>query len=182
MLEVEMKPIYEMKLVQIEITNACHLHCANCTRFVGHHRKSFFMDLDTVVKAIESLEGYRGHIGLMGGEPTLHPQFVDICKIYQEMIPDNHEQYDFISPGNAVRLEKIRSPKYMKGKVKVQDMKKLATYLGYTDAIPGPHSASFISYPHWTPWNYRSKVWQEPGEGNLSAKEIRDLQLGKGCT
>lgn len=83
-----MKPLYEMKLIQIEVTNACNYRCANCTRLVGHHKKPFFMDLDTVVKGIESLEGYPGHIGLMGGEPALHPQFAEICKIYQKMIPN----------------------------------------------------------------------------------------------
>lgn len=87
-----MIPIYKMKLIQIEVTNACHLRCANCTRFVGHHRKSFFMDLDTIVKAIESLGGYSGGIGLMGGEPAIHPQFPEICKIYQRMIPDRRRR------------------------------------------------------------------------------------------
>lgn len=87
-----MRPIYEMQLIQIEVTNACHIKCANCTRFVGHHRKPFFMALDMVVKGLESLEGYPGHVGLMGGEPTLHPQFVEICKIYQEMIPDKRRR------------------------------------------------------------------------------------------
>ena len=46
------------------------------------------MDLKTVRKAIGSLEGYSYGIGLMGGEPTIHSQFREICKIYQQMIPD----------------------------------------------------------------------------------------------
>ncbi len=87
-----MRPIYEMQLIQIEITNACHIGCANCTRFCGHHRKPFFMDIETVVKAVESLEKYPGHIGIMGGEPTLHPQFEQICKILQEMVPDKRRR------------------------------------------------------------------------------------------
>lgn len=87
-----MKPIYEMKLIQIEVTNACNLRCANCTRFVGHHKKPFFMDLDSIVRALESLEGYPGGVGLMGGETTLHPQFREICKIYQKMIPEKNRR------------------------------------------------------------------------------------------
>jgi hypothetical protein len=50
------------------------------------------MDLDTVRKAIDSLEGFPGRIGLMGGEPAVHPQFAEICKIYQEMIPDKRKR------------------------------------------------------------------------------------------
>ena len=46
------------------------------------------MDLETVRKAIDSLEGFPGHIGIMGGEPTVHPQFREICKLLQEMVPD----------------------------------------------------------------------------------------------
>jgi len=88
-----MKPIYEAAAIQIEITNACDHVCSNCTRFVGHHKKPYFMDLKAIRDAIDSLEGFEGGIGLMGGEPTLHPQFREICKIYQEMIPDKKKRY-----------------------------------------------------------------------------------------
>lgn len=88
-----MIPIYDVKTIHIEVTNSCNLICANCTRFVGHHNKTFFMDLDTVRKAIDSLEGYPHGIGLMGGEPTMHPKFFEICKIFQEMIPRSQRQF-----------------------------------------------------------------------------------------
>jgi hypothetical protein len=87
-----MIPIFQQKLIQIEITNACINQCANCTRLVGHHKTPFFMDLETVKKAIESLEGYPGHIGIMGGEPTMHPQFREICKLFQELVPDKERR------------------------------------------------------------------------------------------
>jgi len=87
-----MIPIYRMKVIQIEITNACNLQCSNCTRFVGHHSKTFFMDLDFVEKAIKSLEGFSGQIGVMGGEPTLHKQFPEICKLVQKLIPNRRKR------------------------------------------------------------------------------------------
>jgi len=87
-----MKPIYEMKLIQIEVTNACNHMCAHCTRHVGHHTKPFFMDIKTVKKGIESLEGYKGGIGLMGGEPALHPHFREICELYKQLIPDRRKR------------------------------------------------------------------------------------------
>ena len=52
-----MRPIRDMWFIQIEVTNACHMHCADCTRFVGHHKKPFFMDLPMIEKAIDSLAG-----------------------------------------------------------------------------------------------------------------------------
>lgn len=83
-----MRPISQNTVIQIELTNACHLKCANCTRFVGHHRNPFFMDMETVKKAILSLEGFPGRIGIMGGEPCLHPKFREILAVLRELVPD----------------------------------------------------------------------------------------------
>lgn len=82
-----MIPISKTWLIQIEVTNACTHRCANCTRFVGHHRETYMMDLATVEKAIDSLEGYENGIGIMGGEPTLHPQFLEICALLRAKVP-----------------------------------------------------------------------------------------------
>ena len=87
-----MKPIAENVVIQIEITNACHLKCANCTRHVGHHRKPFFMALETVRQAIDSLQGFPGRIGCMGGDPTMHPKFREVLAIFREMIPDKRKR------------------------------------------------------------------------------------------
>jgi hypothetical protein len=87
-----MIPIYRMPVVQIEVTNSCSLQCSQCTRFVGHHKKPFFMDLATVEKAIKSLQGYPGHIGIMGGEPTMHPQFKEICQLMQKYVMDRRQR------------------------------------------------------------------------------------------
>lgn len=70
-----MKSPQDMRIIQIDITNACFHRCSNCTRFCGHHKKPFFMDFETFKRAVDSFEGYRGTVGIMGGEPTLHPQF-----------------------------------------------------------------------------------------------------------
>ena len=82
-----MRSLFKSKLVQIEVTNACINQCANCTRCVGHHPKPYFMDLETIEKAIDSLDGFDGEIGLMGGEPTLHPKFLAILQLFQKKIP-----------------------------------------------------------------------------------------------
>ena len=41
-----MKSPKDMSKIQIDITNACGNMCSNCTRFCGHHVKTFFMDFD----------------------------------------------------------------------------------------------------------------------------------------
>ena len=82
-----MKPIYKAWLIQIEITNACHLECAHCTRAVPHIKKPYFADLDFVDRALRSLEGWTRGVGCMGGEPTLHPNFPEICMLFRKHFP-----------------------------------------------------------------------------------------------
>jgi MoaA/NifB/PqqE/SkfB family radical SAM enzyme len=77
-----MRPLPEMETIQIEITNACINQCSNCTRLCGHI-KPFYMTLDEVKRAIDSLEDFPNRIGIMGGESLLHPDFEQICKYLQ---------------------------------------------------------------------------------------------------
>ncbi len=75
-----MRSIISMDVVQLEITNACVLQCANCTRFCGHHKKPYLMELEYFKQAVDSMEGYPKQVGVMGGEPLLHPQFAEMCE------------------------------------------------------------------------------------------------------
>ncbi|TDV92883.1 radical SAM family protein [Halomonas alkaliantarctica] len=63
--------------VSIALTNVCDLHCAYC--YAPKHKAS--LHTDEVLSWLKELdaEGCLG-IGFGGGEPTLHPDFVDICK------------------------------------------------------------------------------------------------------
>ncbi len=79
-----MKSPKDMKIIQIDITNACPHTCSNCTRFCGHHGKTFFMDFEHFKQAVDSLEGYGGILGVIGGEPTLHPEFEKFCDYIRE--------------------------------------------------------------------------------------------------
>ncbi len=79
-----MKSPKDMKIIQIDITNACPHTCSNCTRFCGHHEKTFFMDFADFKQAVDSLEDYEGIVGVIGGEPTLHPEFEKFCDYIRE--------------------------------------------------------------------------------------------------
>ncbi|MBB5373791.1 radical SAM protein [Acidocella aromatica] len=81
-----MKSPADMKVIQIELTNACPRKCANCTRFCGHHEEPFFMDFETFKKAVDSLKGFRGIVGIMGGEPTIHPEFKKFMEYYRDNV------------------------------------------------------------------------------------------------
>jgi hypothetical protein len=42
------------------------------------------MDYRTVKRAVGSMKGFRGTVGIMGGEPTLHPEFVKFISYYRQ--------------------------------------------------------------------------------------------------
>ena len=78
----------DMEIIQIDITNVCTHNCSNCTRFCGLHPKPFFMDFDTFKTAVDSMAGFRGVVGIMGGEPTLHPEFARFMEYYRSAVPE----------------------------------------------------------------------------------------------
>lgn len=75
-----------MQTVQIEVTNACVLNCSNCTRFVGH-RTPYFMEYEYFKRAVDSMEGFPNMVGMMGGEPLMHPNFSLMCNYMSQKFP-----------------------------------------------------------------------------------------------
>lgn len=94
-----MKAIYDAWLIQIEVTNACIHNCAHCTRGVRHLKKPYFVDLEFVEKALYSLKDWKHGIGCMGGEPTIHPKFAEICELYRKHIPQKKRRGLWTSGG-----------------------------------------------------------------------------------
>jgi len=82
-----MRPLVNMDTIQIEVTNYCPNSCSNCTRLCGHHEKPYFMPLEEVKKAIDSMVGFERMVGIMGGEPLCHPQFGEICAYLRSVFP-----------------------------------------------------------------------------------------------
>lgn len=89
-----MRNISEMNIIQIDITNSCTNGCSNCTRFCGHYTKDriYFMDKDYFIAALTSLKDFDGIIGIIGGEPTLHPLFCEFCEIFKEFKPNKEKR------------------------------------------------------------------------------------------
>jgi hypothetical protein len=85
-----MKPIMLMDTIQIEITNACTTSCSNCTRFCGHHSQPYCMEWDDYTRAVSSVEGFPHMIGLMGGEPLLHPRFAEMAEYACDKLGREH--------------------------------------------------------------------------------------------
>lgn len=91
--------------LMIDVTNACHLHCSNCTRLLDHAKPRFFMSPDCFRRALSAIKDFprksepvprrqgekfdrRKIIGIIGGEPLLHPQLPEIADIFCELVPE----------------------------------------------------------------------------------------------
>ncbi len=115
-----MKSPADMGIIQIDITNDCFNRCSNCSRFSGNHKKIYYMDWDTFRKACESLQTtqFKGLVGIMGGEPTLHPEFEKFVRYYDSVIPDTMFVYKNINEpiDNINRYRRIHWNKYKERK------------------------------------------------------------------
>ena len=98
-----MKSPEKMKIIQIDITNACPFNCSNCTRFCGQHKQPFFMDFETFKKAVDSLKDFKGIVGIIGGEPTLHPEFDKFIKYLTEVRPEYRTKTSIKYPVKSIK-------------------------------------------------------------------------------
>ena len=85
--------------IQIDVTNACTRACSNCTRMTAHAREPFFMDRACFERACDALAtfptesdpdpfGRRKVVGIIGGEPLLHPEFGVLVTIMRRFLPN----------------------------------------------------------------------------------------------
>lgn len=87
-----MKAPAQMQIICIDITNRCNLACSNCTRLLENQEGYWDMSLSNFRKAVQSLQGFTGIIAVLGGNPCLHREFEEICKIMQEEVPDKEQR------------------------------------------------------------------------------------------
>lgn len=81
------RPTWMNGIIQIHITRACDLSCSHCTQGSNFRGKPVMMTLENFENAVKSLVGYFGVVGIFGGNPTMHPQFSQICRILRAYIP-----------------------------------------------------------------------------------------------
>lgn len=86
--------------IQVDITNKCNRNCSNCTRLISHVVKPFFMSVEKFREAAWALRDFPENspppipsvankvVGILGGEPLLHPQFSEIMDAIVEAIPE----------------------------------------------------------------------------------------------
>lgn len=87
-----MKPLTEKGVFQIEITSACDLrNCSDCTRLLTHYDR-VNMSVDNFKRAVASMEGYTGVIGVFGGNPCISKDFETISRVFAQMVPNKAQR------------------------------------------------------------------------------------------
>ena len=79
--------IWRGGIIQIMVTRACDLACHHCTQGSNLAGKPAMMTPEQFDRACVSLEGYFGVVGMFGGNPTMHPQFGELCSIMRARVP-----------------------------------------------------------------------------------------------
>lgn len=78
--------------VLILLTNICNLNCTGCSAMCYHYKDSpWFITKENfkliLLKIKEIFPNY-SMIDLVGGEPLLHPDFLELCEIAHSVLPD----------------------------------------------------------------------------------------------
>jgi hypothetical protein len=101
-----MKEVKDCWCIQIDVTNACERQCSNCTHLVKC-AKPWFMDMETFKRAVDSLEGFPNIIGVIGGNPVLHPDFAKMVEYVKEKIPHRQRGMWVSTMGKNNQYEKL---------------------------------------------------------------------------
>lgn len=103
-------------LIEIDITYACNLHCLNCNRSVTQAPEALHIAVGTISRFVdESIASGRRwrRIRVLGGEPTLHPDFraiVDELLRFKQSYPSTIVEVVTNGHGERVRRELAELP------------------------------------------------------------------------
>lgn len=107
-----------MKELTLEITNYCDKYCPWCSSMSHNHGKH--VDLDTVVKQLTKYRKVCCDVRLSGGEPTSHPNYLEIINKaielgyeYVEVLTSGASKYAFpIVGGVSYTVNMVDSDSY----------------------------------------------------------------------
>ena len=77
-------------IIQIVVTTRCDRNCSNCTQLLPFRLDYAFMSLECFEEAVVSVKEWPGLVALFGGNPSVHPQFPELCKIISKYIAPEH--------------------------------------------------------------------------------------------
>lgn len=106
--------------IQIDVTNKCHQGCSNCTRSLAHVTEPFEMTVAEFKRAVDALRDFPAKsgpnpqndgvkvVGIIGGEPTLHPEFKSLCALMEHGFTSRQNRGLWTSSRTVAQHEAIR--------------------------------------------------------------------------
>lgn len=113
--------------IELNITLQCNLACANCNRLCHIYRdRTEHMSVGQVEKFINQAKVNGGvhKLKVLGGEPLLHPQFVDIYKLLTDAAKDGVIKEIKIESNKTITPPKIESFPFVSWKGRTPNKKK----------------------------------------------------------
>ena len=92
-------------MANISITNYCNLQCPYCFASDHINENKYFIDMDQFNRILNFIKTDDAKIGLIGGEPTLHPHLEEILIRLNEYCKENDKRWVIFS--NGLHIEKI---------------------------------------------------------------------------
>lgn len=74
-------------IIQVHVCTACDKACCNCTQGSGFRGPPRFISLHSFLACVDSLHGWWGVVGVFGGNPALHPDFPELCRVLEKRVP-----------------------------------------------------------------------------------------------
>jgi Radical SAM superfamily len=121
--------------VEIEITTACNRTCPNCDRSCVQAPSNTHMSLEQVRHFVAESQGLCWlweEVVLIGGEPTLHPDFLEIVKILKPLV---HNRPMYV-PGRLIVATNGSNPDIIRraGGLEVQGQNDIKNYDAFNQA------------------------------------------------
>ena len=86
--------------IELYITKQCNFRCPHCIEMCNYIQDPAedmsIEDVNNIINQINSLAVASKRVRLIGGEPTLHPKFLEICKLLKDGI-NNCYRFDITS-------------------------------------------------------------------------------------
>ncbi len=96
--------VYDGFELEIHIVDHCNLNCAGCNHFTSL-AEEYFIEKDLLIDQLkivkERLPSLK-RLMLIGGEPCLHPQLLDLCIAVRELLPE--VTIDVLSNGSLLKV------------------------------------------------------------------------------
>ena len=125
------KSVYDGVSLEIQVVDHCNLNCAGCNHF-SPLATPWFIDINDfrnqVIMANEKIPNIKVFM-IVGGEPTLHPQLFELCKIAREIFPKEKTQLKVLS--NGLNMKNII--KHKKEYLDMDIMFDITAYSNYTN-------------------------------------------------